>query len=131
VTASVETEHGVYNVDLETEDVEGLDEGARLPRVPTVATGLPRVVAVAACGSTVVAVVDARPPLVVSNDAGRTWRQTGGGLPRGRALAIHPDDPDLIVFAGRNRLHVSRDGGRFWHALRPELPEIVAVALGD
>jgi hypothetical protein len=51
-----------------------------------------------------------------------------GGLPPGRALAIAQDDPDLILYAARNRLFVSRDGGRFWHALAPELPEIRAVA---
>ena len=62
-------------------------------------------------GSTVVAVVDRRPPLVVSNDAGRTWREAGGGLPPGRAVAIADDDPDLVLYAARNRLYLSEDGG--------------------
>jgi len=39
------------------------------------------------------------------------------------------DNPDLIVYAARNRLYVSADGGRFWRALAPELPAIEAVAL--
>ena len=89
---------------------------------------LPRVLAAAAAGSTVVAVVDARPPLLVSYDAGSTWRESGRGLPAGRAVAISDDDPDLIVYAARNRLYVSRNGGVFWSALPVELPEIAAVA---
>ena len=126
---AVETAHGVYTVDLETETVEGLDDGAALDPAPEVATGLPRVVAAATSGSTVVALVDMKPPLAISYDAGRTWNQAGGGLPPGYAIAIDDENPDLIVFAGRNRLFVSRDGGRFWHALAPELPDIAAIAL--
>ncbi len=34
-----------------------------------------------------------------------------------------------MLYAGRNRLFVSEDGGRFWHALTLELPEIEAVAI--
>jgi hypothetical protein len=129
VNVEVETADGVFTVDLESEELEGFEEGARLEAVPEVSTGLPRVVAAAASGSTVVAVVRARPPLVVSGDAGRTWREAGGGLPAGRAIAISDDDPDVVVYAARNRLYLSRDGGRFWHALAPELPEITAVSL--
>lgn len=128
---AAETEHGVYTVDLETEEVEGLEEGERLERPARVETGLPRVVTAAASGSTVVAVVETRPPLAVSYDAGRTWHQAGGGLPAGRAVAVADDDPDLVVYAARNRLYLSRDGGRFWRALVPELPEITAVAVLD
>ena len=105
----------------------GLDEGARLDR-QDVDTGLPRVVAAAASGATVVAVLDRRPPLAISNDAGSTWREAGGGLPPGFAVAIADEDPDLVLYAARNRLHLSRDGGRFWTALALELPEIEAVA---
>jgi hypothetical protein len=101
-----------------------LPEPPPLPKL-----GLPRVVAAARSGSTLVAAVDTRPPLVVSHDAGRTWRESGRGLPNGRAVAVAEDDPDLIVFAARNRLYVSSDGGRFWRALAVELPEIETVAL--
>jgi hypothetical protein len=45
------------------------------------------------------------------------------------AVAIADDDPDLAVFAARNRLYVSRDGGVFWSALGVELPEIRALAV--
>ena len=49
--------------------------------------------------------------------------------PPGRAVAIAADDPDAMLFAARNRLYVSRDGGVFWTAVPVELPEIEAVAL--
>ena len=77
------------------------------------------------------AVVDRRPPLVVSNDGGSTWREAGAGLAPGTAIAISPDDPDLVLYATAERLHLSRDGGRFWQALSVELPGITAVALVD
>jgi len=125
--ALVGTALGVVLVDLETEETLGLDENAQLERVAH-DLGLPLVVAADGVGSTVIAVVGRRPPLIVSNDAGRTWREAGSGLPPGRAVAIHPDAPDVVLYAARNRLYLSRDGGRFWQALAPELPEIEAVA---
>src|SRR5206468_4079008 len=82
VRAEVQTAHGVYLVELDEEEVVELDADARLPPAPPVELSLPLVVAAAASGSTIVAVVDRRPPLVVSHDAGRTWREAGGGLPR-------------------------------------------------
>ncbi|HSL65906.1 MAG TPA: hypothetical protein VK874_14735, partial [Gaiellaceae bacterium] len=78
---------------------------------------------------TVVAVLDRRPPLAVSHDAGATWSESGRGLPPGRAVAVHPDDPDTILYGARNRLYLSSDGGRFWRALAVELPAIERVAL--
>ena len=121
----ISTVAGVFSVDLETDDVEPSDGEFDLAPVPVL--NLPRVLAAAAAGTTVVAVVDAKPPLLVSYDAGSTWRESGRGLPAGRALAISDDDPDLIVFAARNRLFLSRNGGVFWSSLAVELPEIVAV----
>jgi hypothetical protein len=126
--AFVQTDYGTFAVDLETEELEpagAVDVGRSEP----LRLSLPRLVAAAAAGSTVVAVVDRRPPLVVSHDAGITWRETGGGLPPGHAVAVAEDNPDLIVYASRNRLHVSTDGGVFWHALSVELPEIEALSL--
>jgi hypothetical protein len=118
---------GTVVVDLdEEEDAEVSDE--ELPRVEQPPVDLPLVVAAAAHGSTVVAVVDRRPPLVVSNDGGITWREAGAGLGPGVAVAISPEHPDLVAFATAERLHVSRDGGRFWTALAVELPSITAVA---
>ena len=127
--ADVETAHGVYVIDLDEEEVVELDEERRLPPAPSVELSLPLVVGAAASGSTIVAVVDRRPPLVVSHDAGRKWREAGGGLPRGHAVAISPDDPDVVLYAARNRLYLSTDGGTLWRGLAPELPEIEAVAL--
>ncbi|HVU79059.1 MAG TPA: hypothetical protein VHC67_15900 [Gaiellaceae bacterium] len=121
----VATVGGTYEVDLESGEVEP-SLVAPDPQ-PELALNLPRVVAAAAAGSTVVAVVDAKPPLLVSHDAGTTWRDGGRGLPPGSAVAIAPDDPDTVVYAARNRLYVSRDGGVFWTALDVELPEIVAL----
>jgi hypothetical protein len=88
-------------------------------------------VAASAAGATVVAVVDRRPPLVVSYDAGTTWSEAGGGLPPGFDVAVDPADPDRILFAARNRLYLSMDGGRFWRSLAPELPDVEAVAWGN
>jgi hypothetical protein len=124
VNATVRTASGFYVVDLETEVVLGSGDEFDPPRV---SVELPRVVAAAAAGSTVAAVVDRRPPLAISNDAGATWREAGGGLPAGFAIAIDEDNPDLMLFAARNRLYLSENGGIFWRALVPELPEISAV----
>lgn len=125
--ALVRTVDGVFEVDLDEEEVIGLVDDEVKPA--EVELSLPLLVSAAAAGSTVVAVVDRRPPLVISNDAGRTWRESGGGLPPGRAVAIGEDDPDVVLFAARNRLYLSTDGGRFWRALVIELPEIEAVSL--
>ena len=127
--ALVGTLDGIFEVDLEEEIVLGASE-VHVKR-STLEVDLPLVVAAAASGSTVIAVVDRRPPLAISNDAGRTWRESGGGLPAGRAVAIAEDDPDYVVYAARNRLYLSTDGGRFWRALAPELPEIEAVELRE
>jgi hypothetical protein len=127
VRALVRTVDGVFEVDLDGEEVLGLVDAPVEP--PRVEVSLPLVVAAASSGSTVIAIVDRRPPLVISNDAGRTWREAGGGLPPGRALAIANDDPDYVVYAARNRLHLSENGGLFWRSLALELPEIEAVAL--
>ena len=122
--AAVRTASGTYLVDLEDEEVVGEGEECH---VEPVRVELPRVVAAAQAGSTVAAVVDRKPPLAVSHDAGRTWRETGGGLPPGFAIAIDAENPDVMLFASRNRLYLSENGGIFWRALVPELPEIEAV----
>jgi hypothetical protein len=125
--AVVQTDFGAYAVDLETEEIEPSDVEPAVTE--PLSLSLPRIIASAAVGSTVVAIVDRKPPLVVSHDAGVTWREAGGGLPAGRALAISDDNPDVVVYASRNRLHVSTNGGIFWRALAVELPEIESVAL--
>jgi hypothetical protein len=129
VIAHVRTADGVATVDLEDETLAGLDPSAPFEAPAQPSLDLPLVVAAASTGSTIVAVVDTKPPIVVSHDAGVTWRESGRGLPAGRAVAISADDPDVVVYATRNRLYLSRDGGRFWRSLALELPEIEAVTL--
>ena len=123
--AYARTAEGTVALDLEDEVVLGDADEIEPERVEL---SLPRLVAASAVGSTVIAVVDRRPPLMVSNDAGSTWREAGGGLPPGFAVSIDPDDPDRVLYAARNRLYLSLDGGRFWRGLEPELPDVEAVA---
>jgi hypothetical protein len=127
--AVVETVDGVVLVDVDEEVVLG--PGKEVPVSDEPSVSLPRVVASAQSGATIVAIVDRRPPLAISHDAGETWREAGGGLPAGFAVAIADDDPDRMLYAGRNRLYVSDNGGVFWRGLTLELPDIVAVALID
>jgi hypothetical protein len=122
----IATVAGDFSVDLETDEVEPFDGEIDLPAAPVL--NLPRVLAAAASGTTVVAAVDAKPPLLISYDAGSTWREAGRGLPPGRAVAISDSDPDLIVYAARNRIFLSQNGGVFWSSLAVELPEIAAAA---
>ncbi|HVH50799.1 MAG TPA: hypothetical protein VM690_01530 [Gaiellaceae bacterium] len=126
--AVVETSDGVLLVDVEEEVVVGPGE---LPETDAPAVELLRVVATARAGATVVAVVDRRPPVAISRDGGATWTEAGGGLPAGFAVAIAEDDPDRMLYAARNRLYVSMNGGVFWRALTLELPDISAVAWID
>jgi hypothetical protein len=128
VIALVATASGTFSVDLETEEV-GPGEPFEPPPAP--ALSLPLALAAAAAGSTVLAAVDTRPPLVVSHDAGQTWRESGRGLPPGRAVAVSSENPDVLLYGARNRLYLSRDGGVFWTALALELPEIEAVLIRE
>jgi hypothetical protein len=123
--AVVQTVTGAFAVDLESDEIEPWEDDVETP--PTPELNLPLVIAAAAAGSAVFAVVATKPPIVVSHDAGLTWRESGRGLPAGVAIAVSEDDPDTAVYAARNRLYLTRDGGVFWTALALELPEIMAV----
>jgi photosystem II stability/assembly factor-like uncharacterized protein len=129
--ALVDTAFGIATLDLEEDELVALEPGGPLAQPAVEGLALPRLVAADAYGSRIVAVVDRKPPLVVSDDAGATWHETGGGLPPGRAVAISGDHPDLVLYASETRVYVSRDGGRFWRALQPELVGITAVAWED
>jgi hypothetical protein len=129
VIAAVGTIAGVFLVDVEAEELLGA--GTEVPAVEAPAVELPRVVATAGSGATVVAVVDRRPPLAISRDGGITWTEAGGGLPAGFAVAVAEDDPDRMLYAGRNRLWVSLNGGVFWRSLALELPDVEGVAWLD
>jgi hypothetical protein len=126
--AAVRTVEGVLLVDVDDETVIA---GTELPEVERPQVDLPRVVATAGTGSTIVAVLERRPPLAISHDGGATWREAGGGLPAGFAIAVAEDDPDRMLYAGRNRLYVSANGGVFWRSLEPELPDVLDVAWID
>ncbi len=130
MTAAVETAAGVVIVDLDEDEIVEFDADLTVAR-PDVTLALPLLVAADRNGATIVALVARRPPLVISHDGGSTWREAGAGLPPGHAIAIAPTHPDLMLYASRSRLHVSRDGGRFWEALKTELHEITAVAWLD
>lgn len=130
----VECEDGVYRVDLseEGEELAEFAPGGRLTARPRPVELVPpfvssQLVDVDAVGATIAILVNRRPPLLVSRDAGSTWNEQGAGLPAGRCLAVG-ENPDDIVYGGRNRLFLSHDGGRFWRALLVELPEILGVA---
>ena len=127
--AAVGTKDGVLLVDVEEESLLG--PGTELPETDAPTVELPRVVATARAGATVVAVVERRPPLAISRDSGSTWTEAGGGLPAGFAIAVAEDDPDRMLYAARNRLYVSTNGGVFWRALALELPDVSAVAWID
>lgn len=129
VIAAVGTLAGVFLVDVEAESLLG--EGTEVPAVERPELALPRVVAAARAGATMAAIVERRPPLMLSSDGGVTWREAGGGLPPGFAIAIAEDDPDRMVYAARNRLYVSANGGVFWRSLPFELPDISSVAWID
>jgi hypothetical protein len=128
---------GTYLVEVgasaEEDQLAGRQEGAAVERerplglAPSWAAG--HVLDVDAVGSTVVLLLDRRPPLLISHDGGQTWDERGGGLPSGRAVALR-ENPDHVLYGARNRLYVSGDGGRFWRALAVELPEIHDVAWG-
>ena len=124
--ALVATALGAVLVDLETGNAALVDDEP--PGAATAEVSLPLLVAAAQVGPRIAAVVARRPPLVLSDDAGQTWREAGGGLPAGTAIAIDRDDPDLLLFASESRLFLSEDGGWFWRALEPELIGITALA---
>ena len=137
VIAAAQCEDALYLVEVgataEEDELAGREPGATVER-PRPADLTPpwasaQLVDIDAAGSTIVLLLDRRPPLLVSHDAGGTWADRGAGLPPGRAVALG-SNPDDILFAARNRLHVSRNGGIFWRVLGVELPEIRDVAWG-
>jgi hypothetical protein len=127
--ALVRTVDGTFAVDLDEDEV--VPWAGSPVSTEELVLNLPRLVAAAAVGATVVALVDAKPPLLVSHDAGSTWRASGHGLPPGRAVALAETNPDVVVYAARNRLYLSTDGGRFWASMTVELPEIESIELRE
>jgi hypothetical protein len=138
VIALAECEDGLYLVEIgetvEGDDLAGREPGGVAPQRPRPTEVVPPwvsalLVDLDAAGSTVVLLLDRRPPLLVSHDLGTSWTERGSGLPRGRAVALG-ENPDDVLYAARNRLYVSTNGGVFWRAVGVELPEIRAAAWG-
>ena len=130
MTASASrTVEGVFEVDVEAEVVLGeVDAPSTTSRS---SVELPRLVAASAAGSTVVAVVDRRPPLArLRTTPARPGTRRAAACRRASTSRSTPAAPDRILYAARNRLYLSTDGGRFWRSLAPELPDIEAVAWG-
>ncbi len=133
--ADIGCDDGLYTVEIgadaeEDELVERDEDGAvartrPLELTPPWAAG--QALDLDAAGATIVLLLDRRPPLMISQDSGTTWSERGSGLPPGRAVALG-ESPDDVLFAARNRVYVSRDGGVFWRAVAVELPEIRDVA---
>jgi len=121
----VATALGCVAVDLESGDAELVEDDP--PTAGSAEVSLPLLIAADQVGARIVAVLNRRPPLMLSDDAGQTWREAGGGLPAGTAVAILPDDPDRLLYASESRLFLSEDGGRFWRVLEPELIGITAL----
>jgi hypothetical protein len=137
VIAVAGCEDALYLVEVgasaEEDELVGRDPDGRVDRTrqldlaPSWAAG--QLVDADAAGSTIVLALDRKPPILISHDAGQTWTERGSGLPGGRAVALG-ENPDDVLYAGRNRLYVSRNGGVFWRALAVELPEILDIAWG-
>ena len=136
--ALAECEDALYLVEVgatvEADDLAGREPGGTVPPRPRPTEVVPPwvstlLVDLDAAGSAVVLLLDRRPPLLVSHDLGASWTERGSGLPKGRAVALG-ENPDHVLYAGRNRLYVSTDGGVFWRAVGVELPEIRAAVWG-
>jgi hypothetical protein len=80
-----------------------------------------------AAGERIYGVNAADGALMVSADAGRTWKER---TPPGALLdlAIDPADPDRIVVSGERGLAVSRDGGKGWRPLDADRVGLLAWA---
>ena len=87
VSALVRTVEGVFRLDVETE-TQCWDSDDVPVDHERLGLELPRLVAASAGGATVVALVDRRPPLLVSWDVGVTWTEAGWGLPPGFDVSV-------------------------------------------
>jgi hypothetical protein len=133
--AEIGCDDGAYTVEIgdgvDEDELLEWNEGAAVERTrpldltPSWASG--QTLDIDAVGSTIVLLLDRRPPLMFSHDSGSTWSERGAGLSAGRAVALS-ESPDDVLYAARNRVYVSRDGGVFWRAVAVELPEIRDIA---
>ena len=127
--ARVATSLGCVAIDLESDDAFLVDDDPPVAdRGRSVATARDRS---RQAGSRIVAAVDRRPPLMISDDVGLTWREAGGGLPVGTAVAVDHENPDRLLFASATRVYLSETGGLFWRSLEVELIDITALAFAE
>jgi photosystem II stability/assembly factor-like uncharacterized protein len=71
----------------------------------------------------------------LSDDRGKSWHHRSAGLPLvyGRAIAVHPQDPDCIMATvsrgphgdARGRMYRTLDAGRSWDHVTDGFPESV------
>lgn len=122
----VATALGCVEIDLKSDEAFLVDDDPPLP--DRIEVSLPLVIAATQSGSRIVTAVDRRPPMMISDDVGLTWREAGGGLPVGTAVASDPENPDRILFASSSRVYLSETGGLFWRSLEVELIDITAIA---
>lgn len=66
-----------------------------------------------------------QPHVVRSDDYGNSWKNISSDLPSfgpTRSIAVHPRNGELLFVGTEFGVHVSRDGGEHWLALRSGLP---------
>ncbi|MBI2676921.1 MAG: hypothetical protein HYX21_03200 [Candidatus Yanofskybacteria bacterium] len=72
-------------------------------------------------------VADSSKGLLISRNGGKNWSQVANGPGQGhdiRAIAVNPEDPNMVVVGTEDPLYVSRDKGKTWTKLvTPKLKE--------
>lgn len=77
----------------------------------------------------------ARTQILLSDDAGSTWRRLDGGLPAAHAhmtcgFAIHPDDGNTICVGYTDgSIYATHDAGESWRKLEVSQPRLYGVRL--
>ena len=125
--ARVATALGCVAIDLESDDAFLVDDD---PPMADTGRGLSaaRRRRRRKSGSRIVAAVDRRPPLMISDDVGLTWREAGGGLPVGTAIAIDRTIPTGCCSPRKRASTSRRTAGASGAASSSELIGITAVA---
>jgi len=129
----VDSASGLHAIEIHDDGREVADArpGARMPprdREPELAPQWARssLTDVDAHGSTVVLLLERRPPVLVSYDGGASWLERAAGVSPGVAIALG-NSPDHVAMATTSRLYVSLDGGQFWRSLNTELDGITDI----
>ena len=140
--ALVATALGSVAVQLESGDAELVDDDP--PTAESAEVSLPLLVAADQVGARIVAVCNRRPPLMLSDDAGQTWQEAGGGLPAGVSIRESPTRASTGKTTVRTATggyqidsffdiwtEISLDGGQTWSpVLDPTHLELEASPVG-